>query len=354
MTQIERDHGNTIKQILEKMGSPFVNNFKADRLSGDGSDRGFYRVVWQPGKTLLFVFPSPSNPKSMLETESCYRIGRHLKDKKVPVPQIYHFAKPSGVIVYEDLGDTLLYDIALHEAKRDAQGSITRLTHRLSNLYRNAVDCLIALQIQGANGFEGSFCWETPQYSKTIMLERESGYFLDAYCRQYRKIRTLPNGLKREFIILADRVAQEPCNYLMHRDFQSRNIMVKEDNIHIIDFQGARFGPLAYDLASLLNDPYVQLARDVRLLLLDHYIDRIREYISLDRDDFIRGYYHIAVQRNLQILGAFSFLATARGKDFFKPYIQPALLDLKSQLYYGPLLNQYPVLADFTEALLHN
>ena len=177
--------------------------------------------------------------------------------------------------------------------------------------------------------------------------------FIDSFCRNYCGIRDFPGGLELEFSTLAERVSQEPMQYLMHRDFQSRNIMVMDGALYSIDFQGARFGPLGYDLASLLNDPYVQLSRDTRLVLLDYYIETIKKLISLDRTAFIKGYYHIALQRNLQILGAFSFLCKVRGKPFFAPYIQPALVELKCTLS-GPLKNEYPVLTEFVKELSSN
>ncbi len=401
MTKKQVKHREFITKTLQGMDLPSFKNFEAEHLCGDGSDRDFYRVVSPSGERLLFVFPSPTNPKSLLEAGSCFAIGRHLKQNKVPVPDIFYFDKISGIIVYEDLGDTLLHDITLvpytwspvkkkqiseisgrlrdfenskkHNAPKASKtavkalisglsglddienGSMDSCVHlspKLTTLYEKVIESLVRMQVKGAHDFDASFCWETSTYSKNLMLERESGYFLDAYCRNFRGISSFPRGIETEFSSLAERVSQEPSNYLMHRDFQSRNIMVKDGSIHIIDFQGARFGPLAYDLASLLNDPYVQLPTDARLSLLDYYIDTIKKYIFLDRDTFIKGYYHIALQRNLQILGAFSFLSKVKGKSFFKPYIQPALVDLKCKLQ-GPLFNEYPVLANFAEALLH-
>lgn len=351
MTETEMENRQTIKEILKKMGLPILPNFEADRLSGDGSDRDFYRVGSPKEEKHIFVFPSLSNQKSLLEANSCFKIGGHLKQNKVPVPKIYYFDGISGVIVYEDLGDTLLHHFVLENSPTKAQNDRLHLSPELIKLYKKAIDSLVLMQVAGARGFESSSCWETATYSKKLMLERESGYFLDAYCKNYRDIKDFPVGLEDEFITLADRVLNESDKYLMHRDYQSRNIMIKEGEIYIIDFQGARFGPLGYDLASLLNDPYVQLSPDIRLELLNYYSDTIKNYIYLDRDAFIKGYYHIALQRNLQILGAFSFLAKVREKPFFQPYIQPALGDLKVNLQ-GPLLNKYPILSEFVESLL--
>jgi hypothetical protein len=345
-------HREMIAKSLQKMALPFAGGFTTEHLSGDGSDRVFYRVRLPEGKKMLFVFPSPTNPKAMLEAAACFSIGRHLQLNRVAVPRIYHFDEISGVIVYEDLGATLLYDLAVSAAEKKVWDNRGHLSLQVLNLYQKALESLVRLQISGAKGFDSAFCWETPTYSKNLMLERESGYFLEAYCRNYRGLSEFPAGLEAEFSLLAERVAEEPAHYLMHRDFQSRNLMVKDGDIRIIDFQGARFGPLAYDLASLLNDPYVQLPLPERNLLFEHYVEAINKYIFLDRDLFRQGYYHVALQRNLQILGAFSFLAKVKGKSFFIPYIQPALAELNHKLQGDPH-KEYPVLADFTEALAH-
>jgi aminoglycoside/choline kinase family phosphotransferase len=101
--------------------------------------------------------------------------------------------------------------------------------------------------------------------------------------------------------------------------------MVKDGKPRLIDFQGARFGPIQYDLASLLIDPYVQLPDPVQERLLKYCIDNLSARAVLDRHGFIAGYRHAALARNLQILGAFGFLTRIKGKPAFTRYIRPAL-----------------------------
>jgi hypothetical protein len=117
--------------------------------------------------------------------------------------------------------------------------------------------------------------------------------------------------------------------------------MVTEKGIFIIDFQGARFGPLGYDVASFLNDPYIGLDSEMKIELLDYYLKVISGHISLDPAQFIRGYYHIALQRNLQVLGAYAFLSRKKNKVFFKDFIVPAFACLVD-LVTGKLAGRYP------------
>ena len=117
------------------------------------------------------------------------------------------------------------------------------------------------MQVRGAVSFDPKWCWDTPQYDRMLMLERESGYFLQAFWQDLLGMEE-PPGLQEEFFELADRAARIPAGYFLHRDFQSRNIMIHGGEACIIDFQGGRLGPLAYDLASLLIDPYVALPDD--------------------------------------------------------------------------------------------
>lgn len=118
----------------------------------------------------------------------------------------------------------------------------------------------------------------------------------------------------------------------MHRDFQSRNIMVCSGTPYFIDFQGGRMGPLQYDLASLLIDPYAALSQEMQDLLLEYYMMELSRYQYLDTDRFYKGYTCCALTRNLQILGAFGHLSKNRGKTIFETYIPPALESLSNNL----------------------
>jgi aminoglycoside/choline kinase family phosphotransferase len=126
--------------------------------------------------------------------------------------------------------------------------------------------------------------------------------------------------------------------------------MIKDGCPRVIDFQGGRLGPLGYDLASLLIDPYVSLSDHVRERLLQKYIEVLAGYSEAATAFSVEGYYLLALQRNLQILGAFAFLANVKGKSFFLDYLGPAALSLH-KLLNEPAGRQFPVLRAFTAEL---
>lgn len=290
-------------------------------LAGDGSDRRFYRVAGDC--SCVAVFPSRAQPKAMAEARACYTIACHLADLGVPVPKVLGHDRQNRIILFEDVGDVHLHSLAV--ARRGFS--------EVQPFYLQAIDGLLKLQVDGVKGFDKRCCWDTVSYDMDLMLQRESGYFLQAFCKEYLGKMVDEHGLNQEFVQLARRAARERPDFLLHRDFQSRNLMVHEGQVRIIDFQGARLGPLAYDLASLLIDPYVSLSNDEQKLLFDYYLEQAARLIKdFDPDLFRRGYLYLTLQRNLQILGAFAFLSQQKGKSFFEQYILPAALSLHQRL----------------------
>jgi aminoglycoside/choline kinase family phosphotransferase len=289
----------------------------------------------------IAIIASPFFDKALIEAKSTFRIGVHLFDIGVPVPEIFGFVPEDGAVLCADLGDTHLQEIV-----RGPGGD-----KKSENLYRQALDALVMLQVEGAKNFDLRFCWDTPFYNEKLMLERESDYFHRAFCRDFMGMIPDEPRITIEFQKIARRAGREPAEYLLHRDFQSRNLMVYKDKVYIIDFQGARMGPLAYDLASLLIDPYAGLSESQQQALYQYYFDSITQEIALDQDLFYEGFLHLALQRNLQILGAFAFLSQMKGKSFFRQYILPASYSLASLLGKIPS-NPYPILAGLTGEII--
>jgi aminoglycoside/choline kinase family phosphotransferase len=199
-------------------------------------------------------------------------------------------------------------------------------------LYQQTVRELARMQVRAREKFDCSWCWDTPCYDRSLMLERESGYFLQALCRDLLRLSFAEDEVTREFEELADRASQADVSFFLHRDFQSRNIMVHQGRVRFIDFQAGRLGPAAYDLASLLIDPYVALPDYLQETLIDEYLAELISIISYDPDRFKKEFILLAVQRNLQILGAFALLSGQSGKPFFRQYIQPSLESLQTLL----------------------
>jgi aminoglycoside/choline kinase family phosphotransferase len=315
---------------------PF-ESWQISKLAGDGSDRLFYRLTNEQTASLIIVFPGNSNPKGLQEARAAFLLGRHFHSKGISVPDILGFSGESGAIIFADLGNEHL------------QTRIKCQPDQLITCYEKTIDSLIDLQLKGRNDFPQAACWDTLRYDRQLMLERESGYFYKEFCRGLLGLAE-NTKLDSEFQKLADLAADQPAGFVLHRDFQSRNIMMHRDRAVIIDFQGARLGPLAYDLASLLLDPYAGLGTDQQQYLREYYLTRISKLIKINFNDFLSGYYYLALQRNLQILGAFAFLSQKKGKIFFKQYINPAVVSL-ADLLCQPAGRSFPQLRKLVEII---
>jgi N-acetylmuramate 1-kinase len=303
-------------------------------LAGDGSDRLLYRCRFAQDPSVVLIMPPGRSSRELAEAASCAAIGRHLSAAGVPVPAIHGYDPVSGAVVMEDLGDLLLH-ARLQQNPDPAE---------IEALYRQALTALLQLQVTARSGFSPAFCWDTPRYDRDLMLARESGYFYQALVREWLGQGPMGPELAAEFARLADRAGAEPADFILHRDYQCRNLMLSQGRIRIIDFQGARFGPLGYDLAALLYDPYAALTPALREALLAFYLEEAgRMMAGFDREAFRRGWYFLALQRNLQILGAFAFLTRRKGKVFFRAYLQPAAAQLLS-LLAAPGGENFPVL----------
>ncbi len=317
---------SVIQALLQESGRlSGVDELTITPLSGDGSNRNFWRIEDNGRKICLAVAPPVTDKLNLAEARAARAIGLHLFKKGVRVPEQYAWDKESGILLFEDFGDTKLHDHVQLYQKSDTFVSAIR------PVYVQTVKDLARMQVEAVVGFDPQWCWDTPSYDKNLMLERESEYFLRAFWQDLLGEQT-PPGLREEFVFVAERAAQIPADFFLHRDFQSRNIMLHEEMVCFIDFQGGRLGPLAYDLASLLIDPYVELPPDFQEELLAEYLNTLEQMIVVDRSLFVEEYLLLALQRNLQIAGAFSFLSHRAKKGFFKQFLKPAIDSLNALL----------------------
>ena len=293
-------------------------------LAGDGSDRRFYRLLGSPTVVLLF-HPVPL-AEAVNENDSYYLLGRHLRGKGAPVPEIYTYCREEFWMMLEDLGDISLSSVI----KRQSQESQVR------HWYRQALDLLADMQLKGKEGFDSSWCFDTPMVHRPFLWERECGYFVRAFLNGYLQLQISMEDLAPDFEALLTGALPPGPNYFLHRDFQSRNLFVASGRLRVIDFQGGRLGPLGYDVASLLIDPYVNLSPAWQAEFLDYYLDRLTARLDLDPAAFREQYYHLALCRNLQILGAYGYLTKAKGKDQFARYIPTAVESLHRRLLARP------------------
>lgn len=340
MTELEK----TIRAGLVRYLALDENIAKSDDISfevieADGSLRRFIRVKRSNRRLCLAVFPADDSPAAISEAHAVYNIGSHLYNNGAAVPQLYGFDGESCMAMMEDLGYERLYD------------HVRELPNPF-DLYVKVIDQLLQMQFEGVKGFNTKWCWDTREYDRRLMIEKESRYFESAFLKGLLGIES-PIGLGEEFELLADLAGKGAMRCFLHRDCQSRNIMVDDKGIRFIDFQGGRIGPPGYDLASLLNDPYVALGKTTRDQLYGYYVDQMKSYPDADLDEFEQTYLYLALQRNLQIIGAFSFLYHRRQKEFFKQYIKPSLLNLQAYLVYTEK-RQFQILKETVALSLEN
>ncbi len=308
-----------IESFLKESGLP-ADNYIISPLAGDGSKRLFQRL--KPARseqTYIFMQNFPDDEFLKKENYAYLKIGNHMRSKGLPLPQIIRHDLERGFFILEDMGDISLQDAALKGSQR-------------VELYEEVLQTLLKVQIEASYGFDTGWCCQTPFYDAALMREREAWYFRDAFLRDYIKTDIDFSILDESFEYIIAEADKANKGFMLHRDFQSRNIMCRDKGIAILDWQGARLGPLAYDLASLLYDPYVDLTQDEIGHLFEVYVSRLME-IKPEEVRSLREYFHcIAVMRLLQALGAYSFLSIRQGKTYFEKYIPVALKSLKTLL----------------------
>jgi aminoglycoside/choline kinase family phosphotransferase len=292
-------------------------------ITGDGSGRRFYRVKGKAGSWIVMVNNQPpKDERGVTENDSFLYIDRQLRAKGVPVPVIYRHDRERGWFIMEDLGDCHL------------QTEVMRIKGdrgQLIETYQQVIAALVIIQTEGCKGFDPALT-HNPPYDAKFMLAWESGYFLRAFLKGLLGLDISEAALRDELEELARQAAEAPSGYFLYRDFQSRNIMVREKGWGFLDFQGGRLGPLQYDLASLLLDPYVELEHGVQEELFTYYLALIQKQEMVDSKGFQEQYPFLALHRSMQILGAFGFLTTIKGLAFFRSYIPPALQVLRTLL----------------------
>ncbi len=323
------------KMIREETG--LSGPFRWKSLHGDGSERAFYRVTTQNGR-LIVVWNPLGDDHFPNENDAYVYMGKYLSGRGIPVPRIYAYYRSQRLTLMEDLGSTHLQD-----AVRSARGEVPRL-------YNQAIELLLSMQLHATEDLDTRYCFDTPAYDADFILRRELEYFQQSFLLGALGIENNSLDLVPEFYTLAQRAtAGEGRTFFLHRDFQSRNLMLRGTVLHVIDFQGARLGPPQYDLAALLLDPYVQLSDSIQQDLLAAYSRRFSEAVGTPVEDFLEIYPHAALCRNLQVLAAFAFLTKIKYRPHFARYIVPAWRQLK-RLLAEPPCSAYKVLARLVQS----
>nr|WP_319493077.1 sugar phosphate nucleotidyltransferase [uncultured Desulfobacter sp.] len=336
-----RDYQNTSREYLAArifgITPSRIPDMDIQAIAGDGSDRLWFRARHQEKSLILsdhgICMDAPQNNNGTAQLNAFIKIGTHLAGKGIAVPSILGYDTNSGQVAVSDLGSTHLAD---HIQGMDDPQIVTQ--------YQRVIDRLIDFSLKGIENFDPAWTCQTPAYSKQMILDLECRYFMQAFVNGYLGRKEEFETFARHFSLIADNALLHATTGLMHRDCQSKNIMIHGGAPWFIDFQSARLGPIQYDLASLLIDPYVTLSRAVRDELLNYALEHIGLKVSVDKNNFTHSFRYCCISRNLQMLGAFGFLTQVKHKHQFEKYIPAALKGLERRLQN---LNE-PGLADLT------
>src|SRR5436190_12161373 len=286
-------------------------------LTGDASDRRYFRILLQDAPSIvLSLYADPFTFESL----SFVNVARLFAQMPVPIPTVLGHADELGVLALQDLGDVTL---------QAHLGAATPTEH--SALYREAVSLIATMQTRGADLASDEYL----PYGIAFDVEKltwELDFFTRHFIEAYRGV-TIPaesgTALKEEFEVIVRTLAAEP-RVLCHRDYHSRNLMLHEGRLYIIDFQDARMGPDTYDLVSLLRDSYVDLPEQTVGELMAYFLalKGLRE----TEDTFRQRFHLMALQRNLKALGTFGYQTTARRNPVYIQYIPRTLRYVRDNL----------------------
>lgn len=284
-----------------------------EKLPQSGSDRQYYRVQGA-AKSMIATYNL-----NLRENETFLKFTEHFKKIGCPVPLVYTTNSEGSIYLQEDLGDTSLLHALEQQGQNDA----------VYQLFQQSLKALAHLQIRGHDGFDYGWCITSKEFGKQAILADLlyfKYYFLDTLKIPYDK-----EQLIEDFEALSTYLSHVDHKYFMFRDFQSRNIMVKEQQVYFIDYQGGMRGALQYDVASLLWQAKAELSDSWKNSLLEYYMDCVQEVLgrSIDRIRFVSQYNGYVLIRLLQVLGAYGFRGLFERKAHFLTSIPLALRNLR-------------------------
>ena len=284
-----------------------VDEIKITPIEKGGSDRKFYRVRCSSEQSLILV----RYDRAREENRHYVEIAQFLEAHEIRAPRIYYHDPDEGLIWLEDLGENDLFSYRTESwlVRRAFYESVLDEVRKLHQLPESV--CIEMRQHLPAEFNAALYVWE-----QSYFFENCLGRYFKIEQAKIEQVARLP-----EFTSIAERLAELP-RVLVHRDFQSQNILVRNGQAYLIDFQGMRPGLAQYDLASLLYDPYVELSAAERDELLQHYCG------GKPASDFRETLRLCAMQRLMQALGAYGFLGLVKGHEHFLQHIPKAVNSL--------------------------
>ncbi len=272
------------------------------------------------------------------ENEAFFHLADAMKQSGVLAPEVYAISADRKLYLQQYLGNESLFSFI--EKNKNLAGSELVIEKKFQKVLAN----LAQFQNKTTQYVDLSKCWPASNFDfQTILSDLQ--YFFYYFVKQQADTGINEYRLQQEFYKFAAAFDKEPAHYLMYRDFQSRNIMLFDDQPYFIDFQGARLGPLQYDLVSLLYQAKAALSPELRNRLTDYYVDILKSEYNINPDAFKSHLPSFVYLRLMQVLGAYGFRGLIQKKPHFLQSIPFALAALRNHLEMFPLGENYTYLS---------
>ena len=297
-------------------------------VAGDGSARRYWRLRARDGRTALGAHGPDAE-----ENRAFFSYTRTFHALGLPVPELHAVDEDAGVWLLEDLGDLTLFE-ALKEAREPGSDAFPA---SILPLYRTVLGTLPRFQVRGGEAIDFQVAYPREAFDRQSIL-----WDLNYFKYHFLKLAHIPfheARLERDFETLARFLVEADTSHFLYRDFQSRNVMVREGDDGpspwFIDYQGGRRGALQYDVASFLYDSKANLGEEVRAELLDHYLDALEGERPIDRGRFMEHWPGYVLVRALQALGAYGYRGFFERKPRFLQSVPYAAANLEELLSAG-------------------
>jgi aminoglycoside/choline kinase family phosphotransferase len=272
------------------------------------------------------------------ENVAFLEFSRHFRKHGLPVPEIYGDVVDQGAYLEQDLGDNTLYDFLF--SNRDGQNIYPQAVEA----YRKTVEILPRFQIEAGRDLNYKVCYPRASFDRQSIA-----WDLNYFKYYFLRLAGVPfneQALEDDFGRLTKFLLTAPRDYFLYRDFQSRNTMLVDGEPWFVDYQGGRKGALQYDIASILFDAKADLPADLRLQLLDHYLEALSRYTDMSRETFMHHYYAFVYIRVMQALGAYGFRGFYERKPHFLASVPYALKNVRWLLHNVELPIALPTLTE--------
>jgi aminoglycoside/choline kinase family phosphotransferase len=278
------------------------------------------------------------------ENAAFLEFSKHFLGHGLPVPEIYAEDLDAGAYLEEDFGDVTLFEfLSSHrEGEKIAPAAV--------EAYRKVVGVLPRFQVEAGRDLDYSVCYPRGSFDRQS-ITWDLNYF-KYYFLRLAGISFNEQALEDDFESLTNFLLSADRDYFMYRDFQSRNIMLHAGEPFFLDYQGGRKGALQYDIASLLYDAKADLPPELRLQLLDLYVERLGDFIRVDREVFLHHFYAYVYVRILQALGAYGFRGFYERKGHFLQSVPYAMKNVRWLLHNAKLPIALPTLMEAFNSML--